>query len=526
MDGSLHIDDQPFTVLGAELHNSSSSTAALIKTAFETVNAVGANTVLAPVSWAQMEPVEGRFDFTLTSTMIAEARKRGLKLIILWFGSWKNGQSSYAPEWVKRDTTRFPRCSTLQGPLEVLSPFSDAASQADEMAFAALAEHISVEDKDGAVIMVQIENEVGLLGDGRDRSALAEERWHSVVPDAVVRSLEDFPDSPLRREWQKHGHLDSGTWPQLFGENDAAEEAFMAGAYAQYVQRLAEAGRRHLPVPYFVNAWLDAPLPHPQEEGASDSALAGGQRPGEYPSGGPVLRVTNIWRACAPSLSLLCPDVYFGNFDEICAGYGTASSGLFIPEMRRDVTGVAQMFCAIGQFRALGVSPFGVDSLDTDTDEGRILIDGYQLLGRAGQFLYGHDKERRQTGGFMLLDTEEATTLNFDDYQVSVTAHAPFGGRSQEPGYGLIIQEVPNCFVVIGRGFTAGFRANDGANAGILDVAELDESDEVISWRNGDESGAGQAVRFSSLHGEAGSPLPIPIWSKSSGVMRVRLYKY
>ena len=66
----------------------------------------GMNTVLAVVTWEQVEPVEGQFDFTVVDEMIKAARANDLKLAILWFGSWKNGMSSYHPVWVKKDNAK------------------------------------------------------------------------------------------------------------------------------------------------------------------------------------------------------------------------------------------------------------------------------------------------------------------------------------------------------------------------------------------------------------------------------------
>ncbi|PJF38504.1 MAG: glycoside hydrolase family 42, partial [Phototrophicales bacterium] len=107
--------------------------------------------------------------------MIYEARRHGLRLILLWFGTWKNGMSSYAPAWVKRDFRRFPRVKIHDGQLvEILSTFSTETRDADARAFAELMRHLkTIDGDDHTVIMVQVQNEVGVLGDSRDRSPIA-----------------------------------------------------------------------------------------------------------------------------------------------------------------------------------------------------------------------------------------------------------------------------------------------------------------------------------------------------------------
>ncbi len=185
----LVVDGAPFLVLGGELHNSSSSDLPYLQPAWERLVALGLNTVLAAVSWELVEPEEGRFDWTMVDGLIVEARRHGLRLILLWFGSWKNGQSTYVPLWVKRDYRRFPRARRRDGrAVEVLSTFSDANRQADARAFGALLRHLrEVDGADHTVIMVQVENEVGLLGDSRDRSGDAEAAFAAPVPRVARR---------------------------------------------------------------------------------------------------------------------------------------------------------------------------------------------------------------------------------------------------------------------------------------------------------------------------------------------------
>jgi len=81
--------------------------------------------------------------------LIEGARTHHLHLILLWFGTWKNGNDHYVPQWVKRDPQHFPRIINSAGaPLDVLSANAPANMEADRKAFSALMHHIA--EKDGS----------------------------------------------------------------------------------------------------------------------------------------------------------------------------------------------------------------------------------------------------------------------------------------------------------------------------------------------------------------------------------------
>jgi beta-galactosidase GanA len=168
----LIVNGRPFLVLGGEVYNNSSSSVEAMKDVWPRLEKEHLNTVLAPVSWALLEPTEDDFDYTLVDGMIRDARAHNLHLVLLWFGSWKNTWSSYLPEWVKRNYGRFPRVHLADGTAtERLSAFSDANRDADARAFAALMRRVKETDGDtGTVLMVQVENEVGVIPDARDYS--------------------------------------------------------------------------------------------------------------------------------------------------------------------------------------------------------------------------------------------------------------------------------------------------------------------------------------------------------------------
>lgn len=528
-EGGLTVGGEPYLVVGAEVHNSSSSTEAAIGRSFGRVRSMGANTVLAPIAWDLLEPQEGVFDFRLVDAMLTAAKAEGLHLVPLWFGSWKNGTSTYVPAWVKTDTVRFPRaCVGETGVVEHLSPFSEEARLADAAAFGALMAHLRATDDSGTVIMVQVENEVGLLGDSRDRSPLADKAWSAPVAPAVVDVIASSPQIPVHEAWKENGCLRSGNWEGLFGTGAAAEEAFMAWAYSSYVEAVALKGRSEYALPMYANAWLDNPLALDGSDGP-EVALAGGLKPGDYPSGGPIPRVAPIWNAAAPTLDLLAPDIYFGSFSDTCSAYSEASNGrLFIPEMRLSELGVAQMFLAVGEYRAIGVSPFGVDSAPEGTSATTSLEDGYRLLCAVA------DSFRKQPAGksrgFLLSPDDLSKSFEFNEYTVRVDGRDAFGqGPSlNKPAFGLIIEEANGQFLAVGRGFTFSFSRKDGKPSSILSATELEYTGEweVRHRLNGDETGAGTAVRFPAL-GDASPPSwPIPLVVTSTGMVRIELYTF
>ena len=161
----LIVDGKPFLMLAGELRNSSATSLDYMKRVWPRLVAqTKLNTILAGVSWNQIEPQEGKFDFTVLDGVIQGAREHNLRLVLLWFGSWKNSLSSYAPDWVKRDFERFPRAQFEGGvSIEELSTLSEANRDADARAFAALMRHVkAVDGRQHTVIMIQVENEVGM----------------------------------------------------------------------------------------------------------------------------------------------------------------------------------------------------------------------------------------------------------------------------------------------------------------------------------------------------------------------------
>jgi len=337
----MFVDGKPFIMLSGELHNSSASSAEYMKPIWDKLKAMNLNTVVSTVSWELVEPEEGKFNFDLVDSQISEARKRDLRLVIIWFASWKNSGSSYTPLWVKTNPGRFPvqkvnppapgkegMFAFIFGSYPLpLSPLGEASMLAEAKAFKALMHHIKEVDPNHTVIMMQVDNEMGLLGDSRDRSALADAAWTKPVPAELLNYLSKNKATLLpemQDVWGRNGYKTSGTWAEVFGNDVWAEEAFMAWYYSVYINKVIIEGKAELNIPMYVNAWLG---PQP-----------GAELPGTWPAGGPVARVMDVWHAGAPSADLLAPDIYVDDFKSVVAEYTRSGNPLWIPEAK-DQTG-------------------------------------------------------------------------------------------------------------------------------------------------------------------------------------------
>jgi len=356
----LIVDNKPFMILGGELGNSSSSSLGYMKPIWPRLVKLNLNTILTPVYWDLIEPEEGRFDFTLVDGLIQDARRYNMRLVLLWFASWKNSMSCYAPVWVKTNFERFPRARTKAGrSMEILSAFSDASRDADTCAFVALMRHIRELDSQlHTVIMVQVENEVGMLEDARDWSNAANAAFGKEVRKELMDYLQTHKDTLIpefRELWEAAGFKTSGTWEEVFGQGLGTDEIFMAWHYARYINVVAEAGKAEYPLPMYVNAALIRP----------------NYKPGQYPSAGPLPHLLDVWRAGAPQIDFLSPDIYFPNFTEWCRKYHRSGNPLFIPEAKRGEESAANVFYAIGQHDAIGFCPFSIESI-SDPENDRL----------------------------------------------------------------------------------------------------------------------------------------------------------
>jgi hypothetical protein len=472
----LLVDGKPFVILGGELHNSSASSLAYMEPIWPKMVALNLNTVLAVVSWELLEPEEGKFDFTLVDGLLDGARKHNLRLVLLWFGSWKNGVSSYVPGWVKRDVARFPRMQPRPGEnVEVLTPLSETNCRADARAFAALMHHLKqVDGSRHTVLMMQVENEVGLLGAPRDHSAAAEAAFTKEVPAELMRYFQQHKEGLIpefKKYWEAAGFKTAGTWTEIFEEG--ADEAFMAWHMAGYLGRVAAAGKAEYALPMYANAWLV------QNEG---------QKAGQYPSGGPVSKVLDIWRAAAPGIDFLAPDIYLPDFKAICASYTRSGNPLFIPE---STAAPERAFYALGQHEAIGFCPFAIDSLPPD----HALKDSYRLLAELMPVIIENQGADRMRG--LLQYKQDSEQVDLAGYRLEVSYRKETGSK----GYGLVIATGQDEFLVAGSGVNIHFAARTPGprHTRILSVDEgrLKDGQWIPGRRmNGDEDAGGWRLQL------------------------------
>lgn len=358
----LLVDGQPFIALAVQANNSSGYPAVLPQV-WPMAQRVGANTVMLPVAWEQVEAVEGQFDFSAVDAMLLGARGYNLRLVLLWYGTWKNTGLSYTPAWVKRDGLRFPRMRHADGRAHgTLSPHGAQTMAADARAFAALMRHLALTDSQHTVIMVQVENEAGSWGLARDHSPEGQALFAGLIPQQLASAL----DIPRR------------TWTESFGAR--AEQFFMSWHVARYIDQVARAGQAELALPMIANAALGNAF---TDEGGDVG-----------PSGGPNWNALHIWRTAAPSLSAIGPDIY--NRDaaavERYLDRYAAHGPLVVPEIGNAAEYARFAWPAFGR-GVLLYSPFGLDGTGyvnyplgaKALDEGVLeaFAAPYRLLGRA-----------------------------------------------------------------------------------------------------------------------------------------------
>ncbi len=446
----LIVNNQPFLVLGGELGNSSAACNEDIERIFPKLQRMGLNTVLVPAYWDLIEPQEGTFDFSLTDKVLDEARKNELKVVFLWFGAWKNSMSCYAPLWLKEDYKKYPRAYTRSGkPLEIASAFSQNVLEADKRAFTRWMQHIAQVDKaHGTVIMIQIENEIGMLEDARDYSAAANKAFEANVPTEFINYLKQNKKRlhpQMLAKWEKQGCLTQGNWQTIFGNDLYTDEIFMAYYYAKYVEHLAQTARSIYNVPLFVNAAMNSR----------------GRKPGEYPSAGPLAHLIDVWHCGAPSIDFLSPDLYDDGFTNWVAQYHLHNNPLFIPEIRLTENDGVRAFYVFGEHEAIGISPFSIeDGSDAPSSalvmaynklsEMMPLITKYQGKGvMKGLWFDQNNQERIIVDGDLTLTCRHNFTLPWD-------ARATDGSTWPEGG-GIIIKLAKNEYIVAGNGIVVEF---------------------------------------------------------------------
>lgn len=446
----LHIDNKPFLILGGELGNSSASSVEDIESNFPKLQRMGLNTLLVPAYWDLLEPKEGKFDFTLTDKVIQQARENKLKVIFLWFGAWKNSMSCYAPQWFKANYNKYPRAHTRTGkPLEIASAFSENVFNADSRAFSQLMKHIASIDKDdGTVIMIQIENEIGMLEDARDYSDVANKLFNANVPSQLINYLQRNKEQlhpQMLKKWKENGFKTKGDWQTMFGADIYTDEIFMAWYYASYVEKMAKIAKSIYNIPLYVNAAMNSR----------------DRKPGEYPSAGPLAHLIDIWHCAAPSLDLLAPDLYDKGFTSWTVQYKLHNNPLFIPETRLTENDGVRAFYVFGEQDAIGFSPFSIE--DGSETQDSPLVQAYAKLHDLMPVILKHQGKGEMNG--LLFDQEnKERIINRDGYKITCKHYytLPWDSKATDgsvwpEGGGILIKLNTDEYLIAGSGIVITF---------------------------------------------------------------------
>ncbi|KAG7126189.1 hypothetical protein HYQ44_001229 [Verticillium longisporum] len=513
----LIVKGKPFLIRGGELQNSSLTSAEYMNTVWQQMVDTNVNTLLGCVTWEDIEPEEDRFDFAELDSVVEGARKHGLHLILLWFGSFKNGLSTYTPGWVKTNARRFPRAKLRKAggrlcTADVVSIFHPEVRRADARAFGTLMSHLKAFDEaHSTVIMVQVENETGLLGDSRDGSDVANEAFGKAVPQDLVQHLvSDWDNLHADMKTMNLSHFDPksvpeyGNWETIFGTSPRTDELFMAYHYAKYLNDVAAAGKAEYDIPLYTNVWLN----YAGEDSDNDFPIVvgGGGSPGDYPSGGACSNVLDIWVKFAPRLDFIAPDVYLTDYASSCEKYRHRNQPLFIPEQRRDDYGARRIWAAYGTFAAMGVSPFGIDTLEPGTNP---FTKHFGLLKSTSAIVLDAQRRRDTSVGFFFdeipsapnaKDTSPLVRRTWGGFHITIERAFVFGKPG--PGAGMVIHRGGGKFLLIGWGFQVSAKAGaeDSVFTGILRFEEKKIVNEATGQLktarvlNGDETRSGQVA--------------------------------
>ena len=483
---ALIVDGAPFLMLGAQCHNSSGWPAMLPKV-WPAIEQLHANTLEIPVYWEQFEPEPGKFDTSVVDIIIKQAREHHVRLVLLWFGTWKNGSSHYIPPWMKSQPDLYPRIIGKTGRrVDSPSPHAPATLAADIHAFSALMRHLKAADTQHTVIMVQVENEPGSWNTVRDYSPEAQKLFNGPVPPELLKAM------------GTNAPAGGGNWSGVFGAN--ADEYFHARSVAHFIGQVAAAGKKEYPLPMYVNAALRNPLtPGPANT---------------YESGGATDNVLWIWKVAAPAIDLLAPDIYEGDsarYYKVLELYSHPDNTLFVPETRGTGASARMCFAALGH-GTIGWSPFGLDytkyadqpigaSRMTEESLAPVALN-YKILGPIMR-----EVARLNLDGKLQAVAEEqgepVQTLDFGNWHAvvsyGVSRNGSPKGNSEPIGRALIAKTGENEFLVTGAFCRVDFKAVSGGQRDFLRVEE--GGYEKGAWRpaciwNGDETDWG--LDFSS----------------------------
>ncbi|HEY4784684.1 MAG TPA: DUF5597 domain-containing protein [Bacteroidales bacterium] len=485
----LIVNGKPLLMLAGELGNSSASNVEYMRPVWANLVKMNLNTVLVPAYWELIEPMEGKYDFSLIDSLILNARKNNLHIVFLWFGVWKNSMSCYAPLWVKENYKRFTRAVNKEGKaMEILSPFGDENLKADIKVFSMLLKHIREFDSlSQTVVMVQVENEIGMLPDAREYSNAANVMYNSQVPPELLSYFKKHRESltpEIVKAWGTNGFKTSGSWEEIFGKSDTTEEIFMAWNYGRFIEQLTLAAKREYPLPMYVNAALIRP----------------NYKPGQYPSAGPLPHLFNVWRAAAPDIDFFAPDIYFPDFTNWSDKYKRPDNPLFVPETGGSVHNAITSLYAFGKHDAMGYSPFSIESIgDPENDP---LTKCYEMLNQLSPIIL-EKQGLGQMSGVVLDSIKQVVTLTMGNYTLNIkhqynwlTAPRDVDPVKSRAGC-IIIQITRDEYLVAGKGvvmnFTSAVRDDSIVGIGYIDEVKIENGKMISKLRlNGDQDHQGR----------------------------------
>jgi hypothetical protein len=513
----MMVDGKPFLIMGGELHNSTGSDMTALPQVFKEMKAMNLNTVLTYAYWEHIEPVEGQFNFDLVDAAINAAKNEEIKLIMVWFGSWKSTASTYAPAWIKTNPKRFPRYALENGnTLEILSPFFEENMKADMKAYKALVQHIKEVDTQNTVIMMQVENEPGCFENYRDYTSQGQKAWEAQMPNEMVNYLKQnegnlYPE--LEKVWAANGKKTKGTWEEILGKSSAEgdykyypQELFMAYYYSKYINYIAAEGKKVLDLPTFCNGWLY-------------------NNRGFYPHGTVNPHVLDAYRAAGSAMDFYSPNVYTIDYDELFSKYTLANNTLFVPESMLSPAGALY---SIGAYNSLGFAPFGIDGSGPKKEDNAVNLALLKQINKtldnmAGIITASYHTEKMNA--VYINQSQKKDVVSMGDYIITATtsnergfnlefgksldqvgknnipgvadekqaAPAPFGTVPKGLASSIIIQSDTDEFYFIGYGVRLNFELKEAIKLEHLGFLSIDEGDFVNEkfilkkrW-NGDE---------------------------------------
>ncbi|HLN72149.1 MAG: DUF5597 domain-containing protein [Methylococcaceae bacterium] len=481
---ALLVDGEPFLILGGQAHNSS-AWPGMLPQVWTSIKAMNANTLEVPLYWEQIEAKQGKYDFSIIDTLLVQAREHKVRLVLLWFATWKNGSNHYMPEWMKMDSKKYPNITGKDGkPVDSPSPHTQAALELDAKAFAQVMKYLKKADPQHTVIMVQVQNEPGAWGSVRDYSPEAQKMFEAQVPAALLQpEVLKALNKPV---------VTKGSWQQVFG-NDA-DEYFHAWSVAAYIEQVAKAGRAENELPLYVNVALRDPLTNPSAN--------------TYESGGATDNVIPIWKAAAPTIEILAPDIYLQGSDKVLKVldlYDRPDNALFVPEIGSNEEN-SKYFYSVLSHGGIGFSPFGID----DNGEGETLEQTEARLSYVGKEYAMAAPMMRELAKWSfegkiksVVEHEDhaSQTIDLGSWQAIVN-FSPSGRRTEQNntrplGRAMVVQLGENEFILIGSLCHFTFKplgANEGKAWQYLKVDEGSYENgmfKVLRTLNGDETDFG-----------------------------------